>query len=116
MATDPSFDVVSDFDRQELVNALDQVRREIATRYDFKGGKADVELNKDDITLTVDSELRAQAVRDLIETRAIKRGLSLKVFDWGTITPAGGTLLRQRVSCKGLPEDVAKRITKLLQE
>lgn len=117
MAGESSFDVVSDFDRQELVNALDQVRREIGTRYDFKGAKADLELGKDDITLTVDSELRAQAMRDLIETRAIKRGLSLKVFDWGALTPAGGSLLRQRIGLrKGLPEDVAKKVTKLLRD
>ncbi len=69
MAGDASFDVVSDFDRQELVNALDQVRREVTTRYDFKGATADIELNKEDITLTVDSELRAHALRELIESQ-----------------------------------------------
>ncbi len=117
MAGDASFDVVSDFDRQELVNALDQVRREVTTRYDFKGATADLELGKDDITLTVDSELRGQAMRDLIESKAVRRGLSLKVFDWGKLEPAGGNLLRQRIGLrKGLPEDVAKRISKLLRD
>ena len=117
MAGDISFDVVSDFDRQELVNALDQVRREVGTRYDFKGATADLELGKDDIVLKVDSELRAQAMRDLIESKAVRRGLSLKIFDWGTLEPAGGSLLRQRIGLrKGLPEDVAKRITKLLRD
>jgi hypothetical protein len=67
LAGDASFDVVSEFDRQELVNALDQVRREITTRYDFKGATADVELGKDEITLVTDDEFRAKAVRDLIE-------------------------------------------------
>ncbi|MBX3029172.1 MAG: YajQ family cyclic di-GMP-binding protein [Chloroflexi bacterium] len=117
MAGDASFDVVSDYDRQELVNALDQVRREVTSRYDFKGATADVELGKDEITLTVDSELRAQALKDLIESKAVRRGLSLKVFDWGKLEPAGGNLLRQRIGLrKGLPEDVAKRITKLLRD
>ena len=117
MAGDASFDVVSDYDRQELVNALDQVRREIGTRYDFKGATADIELGKDDIVLKVDSELRAQAMRDLIESKAVRRGLSLKVFDWGTLEPAGGSLFRQRIGLrKGLPEDVAKRISKLLRD
>ena len=117
MAGDASFDVVSEFDRQELVNALDQVRREVATRFDFKGATADLELGKDEIVLKVDSELRAQAMRDLIESKAIRRGLSLKVFDWGTLEPAGGSLLRQRIGLrKGLPEDVAKRISKLLRD
>lgn len=117
MATDASFDVVSEFDRQELVNALDQVRREVASRYDFKGATADVELNKDDITLTVDSELRAHALRELIESKAIKRGLSLKVFDWEAVLPVGGNLLKQKVVLrKGLPVEVAKTISKLLRD
>jgi uncharacterized protein YajQ (UPF0234 family) len=76
MAGDVSFDVVSDFDRQELVNALDQARREMATRYDFKGAKADLELGKDEINLHTDSEFRAKAIRDLVESKAIRRGLS----------------------------------------
>jgi len=106
MAGDASFDVVSDFDRQELVNALDQVRREVTSRYDFKGATAEIELNKDDITLTVDSELRAHALRELIESKAIKRGLSLKVFDWETLLPVGGNLLKQKIVLrKGLPDD-----------
>jgi uncharacterized protein YajQ (UPF0234 family) len=117
MAGDASFDVVSDFDRQELVNALDQVRREVGTRYDFKGATADIELNKEDITLKVDSELRGQALRELIESKAIKRGLSLKVFDWGTLVPVGGNLMQQKVTLrKGLPDDLARKITKLLRD
>ena len=117
MAGDASFDVVSDFDRQELVNALDQVRREVTSRYDFKGATADIELNKDDITLTVDSELRAQALRELIESKAIKRGLSLKVFDWEVLLPVGGSLLKQKIVLrKGLPDDIAKKISKLLRD
>src|SRR6187431_2196573 len=97
MAGDASFDVVSEYDRQELVNALDQVRREVQTRYDFKGATADLELGKEEIILKVDSELRAQAMRDLVESKAVRRGLSLKVFDWGTVEPVGGNLLRQRI-------------------
>ncbi len=117
MAGDASFDVVSDFDRQELVNALDQVRREVTTRYDFKGATADIVLNKEDVTLTVDSDLRAHALRELIESKAIKRGLSLKVFDWGEIQPVGGSLLKQKITLrKGLPDDIARKITKLLRD
>jgi len=117
MAGDASFDVVSDFDRQELVNALDQVRRELGTRYDFKGAKLELELNKDDITLRTDSELRAQAVRDLIESKAIKRGLSLKIFDWGVLEPAGGSTFKQVIGLRrGLPEDLARKISKLLRD
>jgi|SRR5215212_3190630 len=117
MAGDISFDVVSDFDRQELVNAVDQVRREIATRYDFKGAKADLDLGKDEIILRTDSESRARAIRDLLESKAIRRGLSLKVFDWGEIEEAGGNTVRERIGLRrGLPEDVAKKISKLIRD
>src|SRR3972149_6795308 len=85
MAGEVSFDVVSEFDRQELVNALDQVRREIATRFDFRQAHVGLELGKDEITLVADDEFRARAVKDLIETKAIRRNLSLKIFDWGNV-------------------------------
>jgi cyclic-di-GMP-binding protein len=117
MAGDASFDVVSDFDRQELVNALDQARREIQTRYDFKGALAELELGKDEIILRTDSESRARSIRDLVESKAIRRGLSLKIFDWGTIEPAGGSTVRQQIGLRrGLPEDLAKKITKLIRD
>jgi uncharacterized protein YajQ (UPF0234 family) len=117
MAGDVSFDVVSDFDRQELVNALDQARREMQTRYDFKGVTADLELGKDEITLRTDSDFRAKAIRDLLESKAIRRGLSLKIFDWGEIEPAGGNTVRQRIGLRrGLPEDLAKKISKMLRD
>ena len=95
MAGEVSFDVVSDFDRQELVNALDQVRREVGTRYDFKGVTVDLQLGKEEISLLTDDEYRAAAVKDLIESKAIRRGLSLKIFDWGTVEPAGGSKVKQ---------------------
>ena len=117
MAGDSSFDVVSDYDRQELVNALDQVRREIGTRFDFKGARADIELGKDELLIHTDSETRAKAIRDIIESKAVKRGLSLKIFDWGTIDAAGGMTVRQKVILrKGLTEELAKKITKLIRD
>lgn len=117
MAGDVSFDVVSDFDQQELVNALDQARREIQTRYDFRNAHAELELGKGEIVLTADDEFRAKAVRDLVESKAVRRGLSLKIFDWGAIDTAGGNKVRQKVGLKrGLPEDLAKKITKLVRD
>src|SRR4026209_2485321 len=117
MAGSVPFDVVSDFDRQELVNALDQARREMGTRYDFKGVTADLELGKDEVILKTDSEFRAKAIRDLLESKAIRRGLSLKIFDWGEIEPAGGNTVRQRIGLRrGLPEDLAKKISKMLRD
>ena len=114
---DSSFDVVSDFDQQELVNALDQVRREVATRYDFKGAKVSLELGKDEITLHADDDFRASSVKDLLETKAVRRGLSLKVFDWGAVEPAGGNKVRQAIKLRsGLPDDLAKKIQKLIRD
>jgi uncharacterized protein YajQ (UPF0234 family) len=117
MAGESSFDVVSDFDQQELVNALDQARREIATRYDFKGSKVAFELGKDAITLTADDEYRAGAAKDLLESKAVRRGLSLKIFDWGRIEPAGGGTVRQEIGLKrGLTSEQAKEISKHIRE
>ena len=114
MAGEVSFDVVSDFDEQELRNALDQVRREVQQRYDFKGVTVDLTQSKDELVLLTDDEYRATAVKDLIESKAIRRNLSLKIFDWGTVEPAGGDKVRQTIKLRrGLGEVVAKRITKL---
>jgi uncharacterized protein YajQ (UPF0234 family) len=117
MASSSSFDIVSEFDRQELVNALDQVRREVATRYDFKGSKVEVTLSEKDVTVVTDSEMRSAAVQDLIGSKAVRRGLSLKVFDWGDVEPAGGLTFKQVAGLRqGLPEDVAKKVTKLIRD
>ena len=117
MAGDVSFDVVSDFDEQELRNALDQVRREVQQRYDFKGVTVDLTQSKDELVLLTDDEYRATAVKDLIESKAIRRNLSLKIFDWGTVEPAGGNKVRQTIKLRrGLGEVVAKRITKLIRD
>ena len=117
MAGDVSFDVVSDFDEQELRNALDQVRREAVQRYDLKNAHIDIEHGKGELVITTDDEYHAGVVKDLIESKAIRRSLSLKIFDWGKVEPAGGNKVRQQVTLRrGLPEDVAKRITKLIRD
>jgi len=117
MAGDVSFDVVSDFDEQELRNALDQVRREVGQRYDFKGVTVDLAQARTELVLVTDDEYRAAAVKDLIESKAIRRNLSLKIFDWGKIEPAGGNKVRQEIRLRrGLTEEIAKRITKLIRD
>ena len=117
MAGDSSFDVVSDFDEQELRNALDQVRREVQQRYDFKGVTVELTQGKTELTLLTDDEHGATAVRDLIELKAIRRNLSLKIFDWGKVEPAGGSKVRQEIGLRrGLPDDLAKRLTKLIRD
>jgi uncharacterized protein YajQ (UPF0234 family) len=117
MAGDVSFDVVSDFDEQELRNALDQVRREVGQRFDFKGVTVDLTQAKDELVLVTDDEYRASAVKDLIESKAIKRNLSLKIFDWGKVEPSGGNKVRQEIKLRrGLTDEIAKRITKLIRD
>jgi cyclic-di-GMP-binding protein len=117
MAADVSFDVVSDFDRQELVNALDQVRREVAARFDFRNVPVQLELGKDEILLRTSDEYRAKAVRELLESKAIRRGLSLKIFDWGAVEPAGKDTVRERIGLRrGLDEDLARQIAKLIRD
>jgi cyclic-di-GMP-binding protein len=117
MAGDVSFDVVSDFDEQELRNALDQVRREVGQRFDFKGVTVELEQTKDELTLVTDDEHRAAAIKDLIESKAVRRNLSLKIFDWGKVEPSGGNKVRQAITLRrGLNDELAKKISKLIRE
>jgi len=117
MAGDVSFDIVSEFDAQELRNALDQVRREVQQRYDFKGVTVELVQEADAVTLLTDDEYRASAIKDLIESKALRRNLSLKIFDWGKIEPAGGDKVRQRITLrKGLSDELAKKISKMVRE
>jgi uncharacterized protein YajQ (UPF0234 family) len=117
MAGDSSFDVVSDFDDQEMRNALDQVQREVHQRYDFKGVTYELTPSKTELVLLTDDEFRAKSIRELIESKAVKRGLSLKIFDWGKIEPAGGNKVRQHITLRrGLGEDLARKLSKLIRE
>jgi uncharacterized protein YajQ (UPF0234 family) len=117
VAGDISFDVVSDFDEQELRNALDQVRREVQQRYDFKGAQVDLTQEKDRIVLVTDSEMRAKAIRDLVESKAVRRNLSLKIFEWGPVVPAGGNKVRQEIALqRGLPDDLARKLVKQIRD
>jgi cyclic-di-GMP-binding protein len=117
MAGDFSFDVVSDFDDMEMRNALDQVRREVQQRYDFKNVTFELTQAKTELVLLTDDEFRAAAIKDLIESKAVKRGLSLKIFDWGKVEPAGGNKVRQKITLRrGLDEDVARRLSKLIRD
>ena len=117
MGGDISFDCVSDFDEQELRNALDQVQREIGQRYDFKGVTYELTREKDELVLLTDDEFRATAIKDMIESKAVRRNLSLKIFEWGKVEQAGGNKVRQRIRLRrGLDETVAKRISKLIRD
>ncbi len=117
MASVASFDIVSDFDQQELKNALDQVDRELRTRFDLKDTKTTVELGDNTLTITTDTEMTLNSVRDLIESKFHRRGLSLKILDYQTEEPASGGRVRQLVKLqRGIPEDLAKQISKRIRD
>ncbi len=117
MAASYSFDIVSEFDRQELVNALDQTNREIQSRYDLKYTKTTLELGEDAIAVSTNSEFTLEAVHTLLQTKAAKRNLSLKIFDYGKIESASGNRVRQDIKLrKGISQEIAKQISKLIRD
>ena len=117
MAGDCSFDIVSQFDEQELVNAIDQTRREVSTRFDLKDTKTEIVHTKDTITIVTDSSLTLKSVRDILETKAVRRGLSLKIFNAGKEENAAGSKVRQVIQLQqGLSQDLAKQISKHIRD
>jgi uncharacterized protein YajQ (UPF0234 family) len=116
-AAEFSFDVVSQFDHQELVNALDQATREIRTRYDLKDSGSTVQLEGNTLKLHSASEMTLEAVRDVLLQKAVKRQLSPKIFDYGKVEEASKGTVRQTVTLRhGLNQDLAREITKLIRD
>jgi cyclic-di-GMP-binding protein len=120
MAKDFSFDIISDFDIQEMNNALDQTKRELATRYDFKGTSPEIDFEeaKSGLIINVDSSYKLTALLDILESKMIKRDLSLKILDKSTPEEeASGGRVRKKIPFKkGLKQEDAKKITKLIRE
>jgi uncharacterized protein YajQ (UPF0234 family) len=113
----PSFDIVSDVDRQEVRNAVDQAQREISTRFDFKNTNSTIEQKDLAITLHTVSEDRLKALRLVLEERLVKRGVSLKGLDWGKVDEATQNTVRQVVTIKvGISSDKAREINKMIKE
>ena len=113
----PSFDIVSDVDRQEIRNAVDQAQREISTRFDFKNTNSTIEQKELVITLHTVSEDRLKALRLVLEERLVKRGVSLKGLDWGKVDEATQNTVRQVVTIKvGISSDKAREINKMIKE
>ena len=117
MASTYSFDIVSDFDRQELVNAVDQVVRDVKSRYDLKDSQTTVELGEDNITISTDSEFTLESVHTILREKAAKRSLSQKIFDFGKVESASGNRVRQEIKLqKGISQEIAKQISKLIRD
>jgi cyclic-di-GMP-binding protein len=117
MASSFSFDVVSDFDRQELVNTLDQTNRLVGQRYDLKDTKSTLELSGEVIVVQTDSEFTLDALHTILQQTAAKRDLSLKIFDYGKVESASGNRVRQEIKLrKGLTTELGKTISKLIRD
>jgi uncharacterized protein YajQ (UPF0234 family) len=109
VAGDSSFDVVSRIDEQELENALNQARKEIASRFDFKNSKTSIEKSGKEIIVVSDDELKLKNVIDIIQSRAVKRGISIKAFEYGKVEPAAqGTVRRRIILRTGIPKEKSK--------
>lgn len=117
MAGDCSFDIVSQFDEQELVNTLDQTRRDVQTRYDLKDTKTEINQGKDNITIVTASTLSLKNVRDILETKAVRRNLSIKIFKPGKEEDAAGGRVRQVIQLQqGISQEQAKELSKMIRE
>ncbi|WP_054956139.1 YajQ family cyclic di-GMP-binding protein [Paenibacillus dakarensis] len=117
MSSESSFDIVSKMDMQELNNAINQAEREIENRFDFKGSKSSLKLDKDALVITSDDEYKLNAVIDILQSKMVKRGLSLKNVDYGKIEPASLGTVRQRLSLKqGIDQENAKKINILIRD
>ena len=117
MAATSSFDIVSRLDRQEVLNAVDQTRREMNTRYDLKDSRSTLELEDERITITADGDYRLQTIRDLMESKFVRRGVSLKALRYSDPEPASGGNVRQTVALvQGIDQDLGRQISRAIRD
>jgi uncharacterized protein YajQ (UPF0234 family) len=112
----PSFDIVSELDRHEVTNAVDQAIREVATRFDFKGTQANYELNEFEITLTAESTFQLQQMRDVLNPKLAKRGIDLQCLKLGDPEGQGKTVRQTMTLRQGIDSPTAKELVKFLKE
>ncbi len=117
MAKDNSFDIVSQVDLAEVVNAINQATKEIGQRFDFKGSQSRIELEGHEIVLTADDEYKLKSIIDILQSKLIKRNVSLKALEYGKVEPAAGGTVRQRVKLQqGIPTEKAREIVKFIKD
>jgi cyclic-di-GMP-binding protein len=117
MPADNSFDIVCKVDMQEVTNALDQARREVDTRYDLKGTKNEIVLEKTDIVITAADEMKLKAVVDILQSKLHKRGVPLKALTYGKVEPAAGSTFKQKIGLQqGIPIEKAREIVRLIKD
>ena len=116
MAKDCSFDVVSEVDMQEVDNAVNQAKKEIGTRYDFRGSKAEISFEGDTIKIIGDDEYKLNAIIDVLKGKMIKRNVAIKNLDYGKVEPAAGATVRQIITIKkGITKENAKEVVKAIK-
>ena len=112
-----SFDIVSKTDMQEVANAIQQAQKELAQRFDFKGSKSAIELASDEIVLSSDDEGKLRSVKDIVESKLVKRKVSLKALDYGKVEPAAGSTVRQKAKIvQGIETEKAKAIVRTIKD
>lgn len=117
MAKENSFDIVSKTDYAEVTNAINQTTKEVSQRFDFKGSKANVELQDKDLLLTAEDDTKLRNMNDILQGKLVKRGISLKALDYQKIEPAAGGTVRQTVKIQqGIPTEKAKEIVKYIKD
>ena len=117
MAQQNSFDIVSQVDRSEVVNALDQTMKEVRQRFDFKGSDAAVVLEENDLVLTAEDETRLRNMNDILQQKLVRRGVPLKALSYGRAEPAAGGAVRQRAAIQqGIPSEKAREIVKYIKD
>lgn len=117
MAKENSFDIVSKTDQAEVTNALNQTSKEVSQRFDFKGSKASAEMQGKDLVLAAEDETKLRNLNDILQSKLVKRGISLKALDYQRIEPAAGGSVRQVVKIQqGIPVDKAKEVVKFIKD
>jgi len=119
MATQCSFDITSNVDLQEVDNALNQARKEVAQRYDFKGAKASIDFDSKEskLILTADDEFKLNALWEIVQTRLVRRNVPTKNLTRGSVIPAANTTVRQEITLQqGIPTEAAKEVVKFLKD
>jgi uncharacterized protein YajQ (UPF0234 family) len=117
MAQEFSFDIVSKTEMQEVSNAIQQAQKELATRFDFKGSKSSIELKEDEVTLVSDDESKMLSVKDILETKLVKRKVSLKALEYGKLEDAAlGTVRQKAKIVQGIEIEKAKAIVKAIKD
>ncbi|MBY0554051.1 YajQ family cyclic di-GMP-binding protein [bacterium] len=113
----PSFDIVSELNMQELDNAINQAQKEVGGRYDFKGSNAEIKWDKKDVTILAEDDYKLGAMIDILQTKMSKRGIDLRAVKLDKVEPAGGKLLRQKITfSQGIEKEVAKEVIKFIKD